>query len=80
MQMEAKKESFPIVDGRILHPLGEPNIPAITEDAFRGLVSIRVEVQEICENRLPKHWSVIMNLWRLSYRKEYPNLRHIIRN
>ena len=78
--MEAKKESFPIVDGRVLHPLGEPNIPTITEDAFRGMVSIRVGVQEICENRLRKHWSVIMNLWRPSFRREYLNLRHITKN
>lgn len=46
--MEAKKESFPIVDGRVLHPLGEPNIPAITEDAFRGMVSVSVGVNEDC--------------------------------
>ena len=49
--MEAKKESFPIVDGRVLHPLGEPNIPAITEDAFRGMVSVSVGMNEDCEIR-----------------------------
>lgn len=49
--MEAKKESFPKVDGRILHPLGEPNIPAITEDAFRGMVSVSVGLRGAFECR-----------------------------
>lgn len=43
------REEFPALEGRILHPLGEPNIPSITEDAFRSMVSTAVGVGAACE-------------------------------
>ena len=46
MEVDPKVEDFPAVEAKILHPLTEPNIPAIQEEAFSNMVPQLVVLAE----------------------------------